>query len=95
MAADGWQAMALLRDGEPVDVLFSDIVMPGGMNGVELAQRARRLRPALPVLLATGYPGQGLDREQHGFEVLAKPYDQGLLVRRMAALAANQERVVA
>ena len=95
VAADGWQAMALLRGGEPVDVLFSDIVMPGGMNGVELAQRARRLRPALPVLLATGYPGQGLDREQHGFEVLAKPYDQGLLVRRMAALAANKERVVA
>jgi CheY-like chemotaxis protein len=47
-AADGVQAITLLRRGEPADVLFSDIVMPGGMNGVELAQKARRLRPGLP-----------------------------------------------
>jgi len=94
-AADGVQALALLRQGEPVDVLFSDIVMPGGMNGVELAQEARRLRPALPVLLATGYPGQSLDRELHGFEMLAKPYDQALLVRRMAELTAATESAVA
>ena len=94
-AADGVQALALLRQGEPFDVLFSDIVMPGGMNGVELAQEARRLRPALPVLLATGYPGQGLDRELHGFEMLAKPYDQALLVRRMAELTAATESAVA
>jgi len=94
-AADGVQALALLRQGEPFDVLFSDIVMPGGMNGVELAQEARRLRPALPVLLATGYPGQSLDRELHGFEMLAKPYDQALLVRRMAELTAATESAVA
>jgi len=94
-AADGVQALALLRQGEPFDVLFSDIVMPGGMNGVGLAQEARRLRPALPVLLATGYPGQSLDRELHGFEMLAKPYDQALLVRRMAELTAATESAVA
>jgi signal transduction histidine kinase/ActR/RegA family two-component response regulator len=94
-AADGMQAMALLRRGEPADLLFTDIVMPGGMTGMELAQAARRLRPALPVLLATGYPGQCSDSERHGFEVLAKPYDQALLVRRLAELTAKAERVVA
>jgi len=94
-AADGMQAMALLRRGEPVDVMFTDVVMPGGMSGVDLVREARRLWPALPVLLATGYPGQGLDSEQYGFEVLAKPYDQALLVRRMVELTVKIEMVVA
>jgi len=93
--ADAQQALTLLRRGEPADLLFSDIVMPGGMNGVELAQEARRLRPMLPVLLATGYAGPGPGTEQHGFEVLAKPYDQDLLVRRLAELTAQREREVA
>ena len=44
-AQDALEALALLRRGEQFDVLFSDIVMPGGMNGIELAQAARRLRP--------------------------------------------------
>jgi|GEM_PF-4946715 len=60
-----------------------------------MPEEARRLRPALPVLLATGYPGQSLDRELHGFEMLAKPYDQALLVRRMAELTAATESAVA
>lgn len=94
-AADGVQAITLLRRGEPADVLFSDIVMPGGMNGVELAQKARQLRPGLPVLLATGYPGKGLDKGRHGFEMLLKPYDAALLVRRLMELTTKLESVEA
>ncbi|GGC35658.1 hypothetical protein GCM10011504_12560 [Siccirubricoccus deserti] len=85
-AQDALEALALLRRGETLDLLFSDIVMPGGMNGIELAQAALRLRPGLPVLLATGFAGTVEGADDHGFEVLAKPYDQTALVRRIAEL---------
>ena len=45
----------LVEDGREVDLVFSDVVMPGGMNGLELARELRRLRPQLPVLLTSGY----------------------------------------
>ncbi|MBV1797370.1 hybrid sensor histidine kinase/response regulator [Siccirubricoccus sp. G192] len=86
-ARDGQEALALLRRGEPCDLLFSDIVMPGGMTGIELAQEARRLNPGLPVLLATGYAGTGPETTSHRFEVIAKPYDLPTLVERIARLA--------
>ena len=88
-AADGPEALALLRRGERVDVLFSDIVMPGGLSGIELARAARRLRPDLPVLLATGHAGTAAGGEDHGFEVIRKPYDQDALARRLIELAAT------
>jgi len=67
-AASGEQALALLREGARVDVLFTDVIMPGGMNGRQLVDEARRLRPGLPVLVTTGYmeelPGQGREHGQ-------------------------------
>jgi CheY-like chemotaxis protein len=48
------EALALLDAGEPVDVLFTDINLPGSMDGAELAARARALRPDLPVVYASG-----------------------------------------
>ena len=45
----------LVEDGREVDLVFSDVVMPGGMNGLELAREQRGLRPQLPVLLTSGY----------------------------------------
>ena len=95
VAADGLEALAVLRRGDAVDVLFSDIVMPGGLNGIELARAARRLRPGLPVLLATGYAGTVAGGEDHGFEVLAKPYDQDTVARRLVELATARARSVA
>ncbi|WP_149536101.1 hybrid sensor histidine kinase/response regulator [Siccirubricoccus phaeus] len=86
-AQDALEAMALLRRGEQFDVLFSDIVMPGGMTGIELAQQVTRLRPGMPVLLATGFAGTVEGSASHNFEVLQKPYDQAALVRRIAELA--------
>ncbi|MFP5516373.1 MAG: hypothetical protein ACLGJC_25245, partial [Alphaproteobacteria bacterium] len=61
-----------LQRGEAADLLCTDVVMPGSVNGVELARRAQRLRPTLPVVLTTGYTEDvgGMD----GFHVLAKPY---------------------
>ena len=93
VARDGPEALALLGRLEPVDLLFSDIVMPGGMTGIELAQAARRLRPDLPVLLATGYGGPVGSVAGPGFEVLAKPYDQAALARRIAELVMERHRI--
>jgi YesN/AraC family two-component response regulator len=54
--ADGGPAALLLIDREePIDVLFTDIVMPGGMTGIDLAHEARRRRPELKILFTSGY----------------------------------------
>ena len=86
-AENGPSALALLKDGVEADILFTDIVMPGGMTGVELAREARRLRPRIVVLLASGYAAEAL--EQHGgaaeFELINKPYDTEALLSRLAA----------
>jgi PAS domain S-box-containing protein len=90
-APDGPSALAVLRRDAEVDVLFTDIVMPRGMNGVELAREARRLRPNVRVLLASGYPaavvaadhGAGDDGE---FAFLGKPYRRAELADKLRAL---------
>jgi len=85
-AASGEQALALLREGARVDLLFTDVVMPGGMNGIALAEQARALRPGLPVLVTTGYmdelPAQGRSER---LDILAKPYRQESLLERVRA----------
>jgi nitrogen-specific signal transduction histidine kinase/CheY-like chemotaxis protein len=77
-AASGESALATLEQHPEVDLLFTDVIMPGGMNGLQLVERVRELRPGLPVLLATGYmdelPAKG--KRTAGLEVLGKPYKQ-------------------
>ena len=80
------EALKRIENGDKIDVLFSDIVMPGGLNGIELANEVRRRRPELPILLTTGYGGRGED-EKVGFRVLRKPYDRDELGAALAALA--------
>jgi PAS domain S-box-containing protein len=87
-AANGIDAMAVLRRNVAVDVLFSDIVMPRGMNGVELAKEARRLRPGLRILLSSGYASAILAAE-HGltadFSFIGKPYRWPDLAEKLRA----------
>lgn len=74
-AANAVEAMAHLSSPETVDVLFTDINLPGEMDGAQLAEQARGVRPALPVVFASGRWGL-LDR-LNGFPnsaVLRKPY---------------------
>jgi signal transduction histidine kinase/ActR/RegA family two-component response regulator len=74
-AGDAAKALAMLADGGAVDVVFSDVVMPGGASGVELAVALRSSYPHIAVVLATGYSEQ-LARcgAPEGVEVLTKPY---------------------
>jgi PAS domain S-box-containing protein len=89
-APDGPSALAVLRRDPAIDILFSDIVMPRGMSGVELARRALRLRPGLRVLLASGYPMAALSDTQgiagDEFPFLSKPYRGAELAEALRAL---------
>ena len=85
-ASDANEALERLRSEDRVDVLFSDVVMPGGMNGVQLAVEAGRLRPGLRVLLTSGYTNEALS-SQHSVPVdvpvLTKPYRREELAERL------------
>lgn len=78
-ASDGQEALKILGDRAvgKVDLLFSDVVLPGGVNGQQLAQRAVSLRPGLKVLFATGYARDVIvhdGRLDPGVQVIAKPF---------------------
>ena len=73
-------ALAALRRVEPVDLMLTDVVMPGGMTGVELAREAAKLRPELPILLSSGYTGETLaSAENAPWPLLRKPYSADAL----------------
>jgi len=81
-------ALDMLRTDLSIDVLFSDVVMPFGMNGVELSQKARELRPSIRILLASGYPmsalpAGGLDQ---GVSFISKPYRWTELAEKLRGL---------
>ena len=76
-ADSGVAALAVLEAGEPVDILFSDVVMAGGMTGFELANRAREWRPDLRVVLTSGYTDPAMIKDGQmpaDARWLAKPY---------------------
>ena len=86
-AGDGPAALRLLRPGTRVDVLVTDVGLPGGMNGRQVADAARERRPGLPVLFITGYAGTVLDgRLAPGMEVISKPFPLDALAVRVQAL---------
>jgi len=82
-AGDGAAALELIRSHCGIDLLVSDIVMSGGHTGFELAERARALRPGLPVLLTSGFPAGSV--ETCNFPILHKPYRRGQLAKHIRA----------
>jgi signal transduction histidine kinase/CheY-like chemotaxis protein len=85
VAPSGERALAMIEAGLDVDVVFSDIVMPGKISGIDLAGILHERRPGLPVVLATGYTDQRATVP--GVQVLAKPYEIGQLVTLLSGLA--------
>jgi DNA-binding response OmpR family regulator len=87
-AADALQHLA----SDPVDVLFTDINLPGGMDGAALARRAREMRPRLPVFYASARATMLTpDARVPGAVIVPKPYEPSLVGRLMTAMLRNVE----
>ncbi len=78
MAGNAHEAVEVIHsEGDSIDLVFSDLVMPGGMNGRELAEEACRIIPGVKICLTSGYSDGTLDAEEaqaKGFLFLPKPY---------------------
>lgn len=88
-ASSGREAIAVLELHPEVDALFTDLIMPGGMNGVVLAREACRMLPKIKILLTTGYADAGIQRtdvDGAEFGVVNKPYTQKELLKRIRLL---------
>ena len=85
-ATNAVRALEILRGDQPIDLLFSDVIIPGGTNGAQLAVTARRVRPQLKVLLTSGYTAAALSIE-HGLpdnlNVVGKPYQRDELAQKL------------
>ena len=90
VATNGPEALAILNRDNSVDLLFTDIVMPAGMSGTDLARQASRLRPDLKILLSSGYAREANQwrSARDDFPFIAKPY-------RPTALGKKLEEVLA
>ncbi len=85
-------ALNMLKRGSRIDVVFSDIVMPGGMNGFQLARTLRKEFPDVPVLLTTGFSGAADVAQIRGIEIIPKPYDPDRVTSQLAKLIAESKR---
>ena len=92
-ASDGASALALVDQGSSFDLLFTDIIMPGGMNGRELAEAVRLRRPGVRVLYTSGYTDDTMIHEGHldpGVALLQKPYRKADLSQKIREMLAGE-----
>jgi CheY-like chemotaxis protein len=94
VARNGTEACEVLKGPAHIDLLFTDLVMPGEKSGLDVAREARRLRPGIKVLLTSGYT-QGPDAsdygEGEGFEIIGKPYRPKELAAKVRAVLGASE----
>ncbi|HEY2659321.1 MAG TPA: CHASE3 domain-containing protein [Caulobacteraceae bacterium] len=96
-ASDGAAALAVLKSGAKVDLLFTDVIMPGPVKSRDLAREAQALRPGLPVLYTSGYTENAIvhhGRLDEGVQLLSKPYTRDSLARKIRSLLNTIRRVV-
>jgi len=85
-AGSGAEALSILERGDKVDLLFTDVVMPGAVNGRQLADRARDLDSNLRVLFTSGYTENAIVHNGQldaGTELLSKPYNRDQLAAKL------------
>lgn len=85
------QALNYLEGGGDADLLLTDIVMPGGTNGVDLARIVRNRYPKLPILLSTGYSAAAREASKEGLAILPKPYRVATLERFIRAALEREQ----
>jgi CheY-like chemotaxis protein len=93
-AGNAQEALSVLRSSDPIDLLFTDVIMPGSMNGRELSIEALKLRPTLNVLFTSGFAEDAMDQDgrlDRDILLLAKPYSRADLAR-MIRLAMRTDR---
>jgi signal transduction histidine kinase/DNA-binding response OmpR family regulator len=86
-------ALSVVKSGLPIDLLFTDVVMPGPLRSPELARQAKALQPNLVVLFTSGYTQNAIvhgGRLDPGVELLSKPYGRDQLARKIRHLLANR-----
>jgi signal transduction histidine kinase len=89
-AANAAGGLKMLENGQETDLVFTDVLMPGGMDGLDLAQEIARRRPGLPVLLTSGYGGAPARVAAAGLPLLRKPYNLEQLRKALASAALPQ-----
>jgi len=87
-ARNGAEALQMLKSGQEFELLFSDVVMPNGMSGVELARETKRLNKSIKILLTSGYAGDVLERHRSvdEFPIIDKPFQLADLARRLRSM---------
>jgi PAS domain S-box-containing protein len=91
-AADGPSGLRVLQSDVRIDLLITDVGLPGGMNGRQMADAAREIRPELPVLFITGYAENaavGREQLEPGMHVLTKPFAMEMLANRIKAITSG------
>jgi PAS domain S-box-containing protein len=94
-ARDAASALSVIESGAAVDLLFTDVVMPGPLRSPEMARRAKALRPQLAVLFTSGYTENAIvhaGRLDPGVELLGKPYTREALARKVRRVLANERQ---
>ncbi len=92
-ANNGQEALEVIRSGEAIDLLFTDVVMPGPVRSTELVRQARELLPGVAVLFTSGYTHNAIvhgGRLDPGVELISKPYRREQLARKLRHVFANQ-----
>ncbi|HEY6456989.1 MAG TPA: response regulator [Steroidobacteraceae bacterium] len=94
-AKDAQSALTVIEGGAPIDLLFTDVVMPGALRSPELARKARERRPNIAVLFTSGYTQNAIvhgGRVDEGIDLLSKPYSREALARKIRHVLHNQEQ---
>lgn len=92
-ARDGPEALSVLDENPGIELVFSDLVMPEGMSGLELVRKAQRTRPDLKILLTSGYSSRAvLDDSAPELPLIKKPYRLAEVVRRVGEVLGRSSR---